>query len=120
MFIKLYIILDVIVLLVGFVVYIIVLINLFLAFVIASADTSNFVADLIKMFAITTAQVLVVVIVVIFVMIALKAYFLLCVNSYLKELIKLESGTPQAVGYTAVAETDDNQMSWLKWKIFDQ
>lgn len=110
MLIKVYIVLEIIGLLVGFIIYVIVLINLFLAFVIASAETSNFVGDIIKMFAITTAQVLVVVIVIAFALMALKAYFLLSVTSYLKELIKLESGTPQAVGYTAIAETDDNNI----------
>lgn len=110
MLIKVYIVLEIIDLLIGFIIYLIILINLFLAFVIATADISNFVGDIIKIFAITTAQVLVVVIVIAFVVIALKAYFLLCVNSYLKELIKVESGTPQAVGYTAIAETDDSNM----------
>lgn len=108
--IRIYIILEIIGLLVGLVIYMIILINLFLAFVLASAEPTgdNFVGHLIKIFAIGTAQVLVVVIVIAFAIIALKSYFLLCVNSYLKELIKLETGTPLAVGYTAVAETDDH------------
>lgn len=109
-----YIVLEVIGLFVGLAIYVFILITLFLAFVVASDDTtddtSNFVGYLIRIFAITTAQVLVVVIVITFAIIALKAYFLVCINSYLKELIKLESGTPQAVGYTAVAETDDKMI----------
>ncbi|KAG4074592.1 hypothetical protein HA402_004463 [Bradysia odoriphaga] len=106
---RVYIAIEMIGLLVGFVIYLIILINLFLAFVIAADDSSdNFVGLLIKIFAISTAHVLVVVIIIAFAIIALKAYFLLCVNSYLRELIKLESGTPLAVGYIAVAETDDN------------
>ncbi len=103
-----YIALEIIGLVVGLIIYIIVLINLFLAFVISSDDTSNFVADLIRIFAIATAPVLVVVIVIVFAVIALKAYFLLCINSYIKELIKLKSGTPIAVGYASVGETDVN------------
>ncbi|XP_037037115.1 uncharacterized protein LOC119074942 [Bradysia coprophila] len=107
---RVYIAIEIIGLLVGFVIYLIILINMFLAFVIAADDDSsdNFVGLLIKIFAISTAHVLVVVIIIAFAIIALKAYFLLCVNSYLRELIKLESGTPLAVGYTAVTETDDN------------
>lgn len=105
-----YIVLEIIGLIIGFVIYIIALINLFLAFVIATEETFNFAGHLIEKFAIATAEILIVVIVVAFAIIAWKAYLLLCVNSYLRELIKLESGTPQAVGYTAVAESDEHNL----------
>lgn len=118
--IKVYIASEIIVLLVGLIIYVIILIHLFLAFVIATDDdTSTFVADLVKIFAISTAEVLVIVIVIAFSIIALKAYFLLCVHSYLKELIWLQSGTPQAVGYTAVAETDDTNIKIWRWRWTD-
>lgn len=109
---KVYIALETIVLLVGLIIYVVILIHLFvMAFVIVTdLDSTTFVGDLVKIFAIGTAPVLVIVIVIAFAVIALKAYFLLCVHSHLQDLIWRESGTPRAVGYTAVAETDDNNI----------
>lgn len=101
-----YIILEIITLIAGFIVYVVILICLFLAFVIASTDTYDWLGSLVKVFAILTAYTLIITIVFVFVIIALKTYFLVCIHSYLNELIKLESGTPLAVGYMPVADRD--------------
>lgn len=86
-----------------------ILLYFILAFAIAASDTTNFLGDFIKLFATIAAQALVVLIFISFAVIVLMAYFLICVSSYLKELIQLTNGTPQAVAYTAVTEKDNTK-----------
>ncbi len=85
-----YIVLEIIGLLIEIIIYKIIVIYLILPLVFSTAGTLNFARDLIRIFGITTVHLLVVANVIAFALIALKAYFLLCINSYLEELIKLK------------------------------
>lgn len=96
------------VLLIGLAIYVIILLYFMLAFAIAASNTTTFLGDFMKIFATIAAKILVVLIVISFAVIVLMTYFLVCVNSYLKEIMQLKNGTPQAVAYTAITEEDDN------------